>query len=64
MRLTAPRIPPVADDTATPEQQAVLAPMASRGPVLNVFRMFNKMNGKCLAVESGGELLLVLTRQS
>ena len=38
MRLTAPRISPVADDTATPEQQAVLAPMAARGPVLNVFR--------------------------
>jgi alkylhydroperoxidase family enzyme len=38
MRLTEPRIPPVQDDTATDAQAAVLAPMAARGPVLNVFR--------------------------
>ncbi len=38
MRTTTPRIPPVQDDTATEAQAAVLAPMAERGPVLNVFR--------------------------
>ena len=40
MRLTKARIPPVTDDTATGEQRAILAPMAARGPVLNVFRTF------------------------
>jgi 4-carboxymuconolactone decarboxylase len=38
MRLTEPRVPPVQDDMVTEAQAAVLAPMAARGPVLNVFR--------------------------
>jgi alkylhydroperoxidase family enzyme len=40
MRLSKPRIPPVTDEGATPEQREILAPMAARGPVLNVFRTF------------------------
>jgi alkylhydroperoxidase family enzyme len=38
MRLTAPRIQPVADDKLTPDQREVLAPMIERGRVLNIFR--------------------------
>ena len=39
MRTTKPRIQPIADATATPEQKEMLAPLAARGgPVLNVFR--------------------------
>jgi len=38
MRLTTPRVPPVSDAAASDEQKAILAPMAARGPVLNVFR--------------------------
>ncbi|MDP9103576.1 MAG: carboxymuconolactone decarboxylase family protein [Pseudomonadota bacterium] len=38
MRLTEARVPPVSDATATEAQAAILAPMAARGPVLNVFR--------------------------
>lgn len=43
MRLDKPRIEPVADATATPEQRELLAPLAARGgPVLNVFRTLIK----------------------
>lgn len=42
MRTTKPRITPVADDTATPEQKEILAPYHARGPVLNVFRTLSK----------------------
>ncbi len=38
MRLTSPRIAPVADSGLTPEQAEILAPMAASGRVLNVFR--------------------------
>jgi 4-carboxymuconolactone decarboxylase len=39
MRLTAPRIAPLADDEMTEEQRAALAPMAEGGrPLLNIFR--------------------------
>lgn len=38
MRTTRPRIAPVSEAAATPEQRAMLAPLAARGPVLNVFR--------------------------
>ena len=40
MRLKAPRIPPVQDGEASEAQRAIMAPMAERGPVLNVFRTF------------------------
>ena len=38
MRLTAPRIPPVADVDANEAQRELFAPFARRGRVLNVFR--------------------------
>lgn len=38
MRLSKPRVQPLRDDELTPEQAEVLAPMAERGPVLNIFR--------------------------
>jgi hypothetical protein len=38
MRLTAPRIPPVADADANEAQRELFAPFARRGRVLNVFR--------------------------
>ena len=42
MRTTEPRIAPVQDETATEAQAEVFAPMAARGPVLNVFRTFGQ----------------------
>lgn len=58
MRLTSPRIPPVTDATATPEQAAVLAPMAERGPVLNVFRtLANEPEAAKAFLAWGGYLL-------
>jgi alkylhydroperoxidase family enzyme len=38
MHLTAPRIPPVAESDWSDAQRAELAPLAARGPVLNVFK--------------------------
>jgi len=38
MRLKTPRIPPVPPSEWTPEQAEVVAPMAARRPVLNIFR--------------------------
>jgi alkylhydroperoxidase family enzyme len=38
MRLTAPRIAPLADDELTPEQVEALEPMRATGRVLNIFR--------------------------
>lgn len=38
MRLSQPRIAPLTDEELTPEQAEVLAPIAERGPVLNIFR--------------------------
>jgi 4-carboxymuconolactone decarboxylase len=38
MRLTAPRIAPLKDDELAAEQKELLAPMAARGRVLNIFR--------------------------
>lgn len=38
MRLTKPRIAPLADDQLDADQKEVLAPMAATGRVLNIFR--------------------------
>jgi 4-carboxymuconolactone decarboxylase len=38
MRLTQPRIAPLADDQLDADQKEVLAPMAATGRVLNIFR--------------------------
>lgn len=38
MRLTEPRIAPLADDQLDADQREVLAPMAATGRVLNIFR--------------------------
>jgi 4-carboxymuconolactone decarboxylase len=38
MRLTEPRIPPLADDQMDADQREVLAPMLETGRVLNIFR--------------------------
>ncbi len=38
MRLTSPRIAPLADSDLNPDQADVLAPMAATGRVLNIFR--------------------------
>ena len=38
MRLTTPRIMPVADSGLTEEQRDIIAPMQARGSVLNIFR--------------------------
>ena len=38
MRLARPRIEPVSDDKLTPDQAELVAPIAQRGPVLNIFR--------------------------
>jgi 4-carboxymuconolactone decarboxylase len=40
MRLSIPRIPPVQDEEADEAQRAILADLAKRGMVLNVFRTF------------------------
>jgi 4-carboxymuconolactone decarboxylase len=38
MRLTSPRVSPVALDGCTPEQREIVEPMLARGKVLNIFR--------------------------
>jgi 4-carboxymuconolactone decarboxylase len=38
MRLTKPRIAPLADSELDSDQKELLAPMAANGPVLNIFR--------------------------
>lgn len=38
MRLTKPRIAPLADSELDADQKELLAPMAANGPVLNIFR--------------------------
>lgn len=38
MRLTSPRVSPVALDACTPEQREIVEPMLARGKVLNIFR--------------------------
>jgi alkylhydroperoxidase family enzyme len=38
MRLTSPRVAPVALDACTEEQREIVAPMLARGKVLNIFR--------------------------
>ena len=38
MRLTSPRVAPVALDGCTPEQREIVEPMLARGKVLNIFR--------------------------
>jgi len=38
MRLTTPRIPPVEQTAWSDEQREILAPIAARGPVLNIFK--------------------------
>lgn len=38
MRLKAPRIPPVQDEDATPEQMTLMAGRAGNGVILNVYR--------------------------
>ena len=38
MRLKTPRVPPLADGAFTEEQAAILAPLAGRTPLLNIFR--------------------------
>lgn len=38
MRLAAPRIPPLRDEDLNNDQKMILAPMAERGPVINIFR--------------------------
>lgn len=38
MRLSHPRIAPLADTAVTSAQREVLAPLGARGPVLNIFR--------------------------
>ena len=38
MRLTKPRIAPLADSQLDADQKELLAPMAATGPVLNIFR--------------------------
>src|SRR5579872_1496574 len=38
MRLTAPRIMPLADDQLDDAQKEVLAPLTANGPALNIFR--------------------------
>ena len=38
MRLTSPRIAPVALEGCTQEQREIVEPMKARGPVLNIFR--------------------------
>jgi alkylhydroperoxidase family enzyme len=38
MRLTAPRVAPTAAESWTEEQRAIVEPMLTRGPVLNIFR--------------------------
>jgi 4-carboxymuconolactone decarboxylase len=40
MRLTQPRIAPLADDQLDADQKEILAPMAATGRVLNIFRTF------------------------
>ncbi|QUD86523.1 carboxymuconolactone decarboxylase family protein [Phenylobacterium montanum] len=40
MRLTKPRIAPVAEGDWTDEQRELVAPMADRGAILNIFRTF------------------------
>lgn len=40
MRLTQPRIAPLADDQLNADQQEILAPMQATGRVLNIFRTF------------------------
>jgi alkylhydroperoxidase family enzyme len=38
MRLTSPRIAPVAQEGCTQEQREIVEPMKARGPILNIFR--------------------------
>jgi len=38
MRLTSPRIAPVALEGCTQEQREIVEPMKARGPILNIFR--------------------------
>ena len=38
MRLTTPRIPPVAAEKWTEEQREIVAPMQARGRIINIFR--------------------------
>ncbi len=38
MRLTTPRIAPIADEQLTPDQKEILGPMIASGRVLNIFR--------------------------
>jgi alkylhydroperoxidase family enzyme len=58
MRLNAARIPPVEDDEATPSQREILAPIAGRGPVLNVFRTLAQDPDAARAFLAWGDYIL------
>lgn len=59
MRLTAPRIAPVADAEFTEDQKAVLGPMVANGrPVLNIFRTLARSPAALKGFLGWGEYVL------
>lgn len=58
MRLDQPRIAPLSDGQLTPEQSAILQPMAARGPVLNIFRTLARAPRAIAAFLSWGTYVL------
>ena len=58
MRLTSPRIAPLADAQLDADQAEILAPMAANGPVLNIFRTLVNAPKAAKAFLSWGNYIL------
>jgi len=58
MHLSSPRIPPVSDSGGTAAQRAALAPLAARGPVLNIFKTLAQVPDALTAFLAWGSYVL------